>query len=40
MIPITKRTQRGLAEAILLPVIFGSLVAMLLALGEWLGSVA
>jgi hypothetical protein len=37
---ITKRTRRGLAEAVFLPVTLGGLVALVLALGQWLGSAA
>ena len=40
MVPITKRTRRGLAEAILLPVTLGGLVGLVLALGQWLGFAA
>ena len=40
MVPMTKRTRRGLAESVLLPVTLGGLVALVLALGQWLGSAA
>jgi hypothetical protein len=40
MVPITKRTKRGLAEAVLLPTTLGGLVALVLTLGQWLGSAA
>lgn len=39
MNPLSKRTRRGLAEAILHPLIMGVLLAVLL-LGQWLKSVA
>ena len=39
MSPLKKRTRRGLVEAILHPLILGGLMAVLLALGEWLGTV-
>ena len=40
MNPLSKRTRRGLAEAILHPVILGVLLAVLLTLEQWLESVA
>lgn len=40
MSPLSKRTQRGLAEAILHPLILGGLMAVLLTLAKWLGAVA
>ena len=40
MDPLSKRTRRGLAEAILHPLIMGVLLAVLLTLGQWLESVA
>ena len=40
MNPLSKRTRRGLAEAILHPLIMGGLLAVLLLLGQWLESVA
>jgi len=36
MSPLNKRTRRGLVEAILHPLILGGLMAVVLALGEWL----
>ena len=39
MNPLSKRTRRGLAEAILHPLIMGGLLAVLLTLGEWLRAV-
>jgi hypothetical protein len=38
MIHFTKRTRRGLAEAILLPGTLGSLAGLLLLLTRWLGA--
>ena len=38
MIPLSKRTRRGLAEAVLQPLILGMVVAGLLVLGQWLGN--
>jgi hypothetical protein len=39
MSPLNERTRRGLVEAILHPLILGGLMAVVLALGEWLRTV-
>jgi hypothetical protein len=39
MNPLSKRTRRGLVEAILHPLILGGLMAVLLTLGDWLKTV-
>ena len=37
---LSKRTRKGLAEAILLPVGMGVVIIILLAANSWVGSVA
>jgi len=40
MKPLSKRARRGLAEAILHPLILGAFFGVLLLFGQWLGSAA
>lgn len=40
MIGLSKRTLRGLREAVLVPVTLGGILALLLLFGSWAGSAA